>query len=235
MKKLSLLLALMLTICSFTACGDSEDEDTGAETFSSSSRRVKDDDDNDNDDDDDKKSAEFSRGTVENNVYTNDFCGLTFEVPDGWDVYTDEEVMETMNIGLEVGGSKITSDAFAQKTVYDCVVGDRRNGEYIMIIFENLSKYPDNFTVDDYMTASKMSTAVSMPNADIDWKIDGEKGSLGGMEFDMFGMDMELPEYGLAITQEYYIKEINGYLLVISYSSGGTSQTMDDYKDCFKD
>lgn len=233
MKKLSLLLALMLTMCSFAACGDSDDEESGEES-SSSSRSADDDEEEDDDDDDDDDSAGFARGEVKDDVYTSDFSGVTFEIPEGWDVYSDEEVMDTMSVGLEASGSSMKADAFTQKTVYDCVAGNRLNGECIMILFEDLSKYPESFSKDDYISAAKMSTAVSMPNAEIDWKIDGEKGTLCGMDFDMFGMDMEIPEYNISLTQDYYIKEINGYLLVISYSSGGTGHSMNDYVDCFK-
>lgn len=239
MKKLSLLLALMLTMCSFASCADSDDGEGGEES-SSSSRSAdddeddEDDDDDDDEDDDDDDSAGFARGEVKDDVYTSDFSGVTFEIPDGWDVYSDEEVMETMSVGLEASGSSMKADAFTQKTVYDCVVGNRLNGECIMILFEDLSKYPESFSKDDYISAAKMSAAVSMPNAEIDWKNDGEKGTLCGMKFDTFGMDMEIPEYNISLTQDYYIREIDGYLLVISYSSGGTGNSMDDYADCFK-
>lgn len=243
MKKLSLLLALMLSLCSFTACGDSDDSEE--KDSSSVSQNDKDDEDDDekksspdsekDKDDDDKKSMEFSRGKVENNVYTNELSGLTFETPEDWTVYSDEEIKETMGIGLEAGGSNLDADKLAESAVVDFAAVNMGTGESIAITYENASKFPENFTIDNYIAAFKLSTKASMPDADIEWNENSEKVKLSGIEFDTFGSDIELETYGLNISQEYYIAEVNGYMISIAYTSGYSSSTMEDYYDCFKD
>ncbi len=265
MKKLSLLLALMLSLCSFTACGDSDD---GEEKDSSSvSQEDKDDDDDDDkkdsssdskkkkndekksshdsekdkddeekeDDDADKESVEFSRGKVEGNVYTNEFSGLTFETPEDWTIYSDEEIKATMGIGLEAGGSSLDVDKIAASAVVDFAAVNTGTGESVTITFENASKFPENYTIDNYIAAFKLSTKASMPDADIEWDEDTNKVELSGIEFDTFGSDIELETYGLNISQEYCIGKVNGYMVSIAYTSGYTSSTMEDYYDCFKD
>ena len=268
MKKLSLLLALMLSLCSFTACGDSddseekdsssvsqkdkgdedEDDDDDEKDSSSDSKKKKNDekksstdsekdkDDEEKDkDDDDKKSMEFSRGKVENNVYTNEFSGLTIETPEGWSVYSDEEIKQTMGIGLEAGGSKLDADKLAESAVVDFAAVNVGTGESIAITYENAAKFPENYMIDNYIAAFKMSTKASMPNADIEWDEDTDKVELSGIEFDTFGSDIEIEAYGLNISQEYYIAEVDGYMISIAYTSGYSSGTMEDYYDCFKD
>lgn len=230
MKKILLLLAFMLTMCSFAACGDKDDD--GDEENSSSVSDNEKDKDKDNDD---EKSGEFERGTVKGNVYTNEFSGLTFETPDDWTIYSDEEIRETMGIGLEAGGSKLDADKLAESAVVDFAAVNQGTGESISFTFENASKFPENYTIDNYITGFKMSTKASMPNADIDWHMDGEKAELCGIEFDTFGSDIEIEEYGLDISQEYYLAEVNGYMISIAYTSGFTSSSMKDYTDCFKD
>ena len=246
MKKISLLLAFMLTMCSFAACGDKDDNDD-EEKLSSVSDNEKDKDDDDNDekklssnpdkdkDDDDEKSGEFERGTVEGNVYTNEFCGLTFETPDDWTIYSDEQIKETMGVGLEAGGSSLDADKLVESAVCDFAAVNQGIGESIAFTFENASKFPENYTMDQYISAFKLSTKAAMPNADIDWHMDGEKAELCGIEFDTFGSDVKIEEYGLDITQEYCLAEVNGYMLSIAYTSGYTSKSMNDYTDCFKD
>lgn len=247
MKKLSVLLALMLAMCSFTACGDNNDSDE-KETKSSESEQIDDDDDDDDDskksdkkddddknDDDSKKSGGFVKGEVKDGVYTNEFTGLTCELPDGWNVLSDEEIKATMNIGLTAGGSSFDADTLMNTTTYDLVASNTKSGESIMIIAEDISKYPDDFSIDDYIRAAKVSTAYTMPDMDIEWNVDGEKDTLCGMEFEVFGMEVELEDYGLSVSQEYHIAEKDGYMIVVTYSGSSNGEYSDSYTDFFKD
>ena len=245
MKKLSLLLAFMLTMCSFAACGDKDNNDDEEDSSSvSDNENEKDDDDDEkkssadpdkDKDDDDEKSGEFERGTVDGNVYTNKFSGLAFETPDDWTIYSDEQIRQTMGIGLEAGGSSLDADKLAESAAADFAAVNPVTGESIVVAFEDASKFPENYTMDQYISAYKLSVKMGMPNADIDWHIDGEKAELCGIEFDKFGADVSLEEYGMNLSQEYYIAEVNGYMLNVTYSGGYTSNTLSDYADCFKD
>jgi len=255
MKKISVLLALMLAMCSFTACGDNNDSDE-KETKSSESELIDDNDDDDDDDDDDdskksnkkdedddngddkkddKESGGFVKGKVEDGVYTSDFTGLTCEIPDGWNVLSDEEIKATMNIGLTAGGSSFDADTIMNTTSYDLVASNTRSGESIMIIVEDISKYPNDFSIDDYIRAAKVSTAYTMPDMDIEWNADGEKKTLCGMEFEVFGMEVELENYGLSVSQEYHIAEKDGYMIIVTYSGNSNGEYADSYTDFFKD
>ena len=233
MKKLSLLLALMLSVCSFAACGNNNDSsEEGNSASDSSSRIVKGDD---NKDDDDEKSGSFTKGEVEDGVYTNEFAGLTFEIPDGWDVLSDEEIMATMNAGLEVGGSSMDADSVMGTTTYDLVARDSSIGESVMIIFEDLSKYSYEFTPDDYIRLAKTSTEYTLPDIDIDWDLDGKEASLCGEDFKVYSMEAEIEAYGVSMYQEYHIAEKDGYMILVTYSGSSAGEYSDSYTDFFKD
>ena len=247
MKKISLLFTLLLAVCSVTACGDNNDSsEEGNSASDSSSRIIKDDDDEDDeksddkedeksDDKDEEKSGSFTRGKVEDNVYSNEFSGLTFEIPDGWTILSDEEISDTMSAGLEAGGSSMDADTILNTTTYDCIASDMSTGESFAFIFEDVSRYSGGMTIDDYINAAKLATSYSMPDMNIDWHVDGEKDTLCGVEFDVFSMEVELENYGVSVNQDYYVTEKDGYMVVITYSSGLSSGSFDDYLDCFKD
>ena len=275
MKKISVLLALMLAMCSFTACGENNDSDE-KDAKSSESEQIDDDDDDDDskmsdkkddsdddddskksdkkddsdddddskksdkkddsdDDDDSEKSGGFVRGEVNDGVYTNDFIGLTFEIPDGWEVLSYDEIKATMDVGLNAGGSDFEADALLNSTTYDLVARDAYKGESVMIIVEDLSKYPSNFTSEDFMKAAKISTEYTLPDVNIDWDLDGEKDTLCGIEFDVYSMEAEIEAYGISMTQEYHITEKDGYMIVVTYSGTSLSEYEDSYTDFFKD
>ncbi len=274
MKKISVLLALMLAMCSFTACGENNDSDE-KDAKSSESEQIDDDDDDskksdkkddsddddddgeksdkkddsdddddseksdkkdDSDDDDDsEKSGGFVRGEVNDGVYTNDFIGLTFEIPDGWEVLSYDEIKATMDVGLNAGGSDFEADALLNSTTYDLVARDAYKGESVMIIVEDLSKYPSTFTSEDFMKAAKISTEYTLPDVNIDWDLDGEKDTLCGIEFDVYSMEAEVEAYGISMTQEYHITEKDGYMIVVTYSGTSLSEYEDSYTDFFKD
>lgn len=247
MKKISALLALMLSLCTLAACSDNNDSsEEGNSASDSSSRIVKDDDDEDDeksddnedeksDDKDEEKSGSFTRGKVEDNVYSNKFSGLTFEIPDGWTILSDEEVSNAVGAGLDAGGSSVDSDTLLSTSTYDCMVSSMTTGESFTFLFEDVSAYSGSMTIDNYIDAAKLTTAYSMPGMEIDWHVDGEKGTLCGMEYDVFSVEIGMESYGISVNQEYYVTEKDGYMIVITYSSGLSSGTFDDYLDCFKD
>ncbi len=246
MKKISLLFTLLLAVCSVTACGDNNDSsEEGNSASDSSSRIIKDDDDEDDeksddeqksdDKDEDEKSGSFTKGKIEDGYYTSEFSGLTFEIPDGWTTLSDEEIANTMSAGLAVGGSSMDADTILNTTTYDCIASDMSTGESFAFIFEDVSRYSGGMTIDDYINAAKLTTSYSMPDMNIDWHVDGEKDTLCGVEFDVFSMEVELENYGVSVNQDYYVTEKDGYMVVITYSSGLSSGSFDDYLDCFKD
>ena len=47
-------------------------------------------------------TVEVSRGTWNGNQYVNEFAKVKFNLPTGWEKYSDEQIAEMMNIGVEM-------------------------------------------------------------------------------------------------------------------------------------
>ena len=70
-----------------------------------------------------ENQSEFSFGQVENNVYTNEFLGLSCALPSDWEFYSEEKILELNNITKEyidddykeqIENATIIYDMFAQ-------------------------------------------------------------------------------------------------------------------------
>lgn len=51
-------------------------------------------------------SVKFSRGTIDGDVYTSEFAGITFKKPSEWEFYTDEEISILLGLTSEQLGSE---------------------------------------------------------------------------------------------------------------------------------
>jgi hypothetical protein len=84
---------------------------------------------------------ELSRGTWNDDVYTNEFAGIQFTLPEGWLVATDEEIANIMGMGAEVMGddAKWAMEAAKQASIYDMMAQDPVKMNNVSIMFQNLS------------------------------------------------------------------------------------------------
>lgn len=247
MKKLSLLLAMMLAMATFGGCGKDEiDDDNSRSTKKSSvseekdsseddSSGKKDSSEDDTSDEKDNEDVDFSRGIITEDTYTNDYSGINFELPEGWRFMSDEEIKQTMGVGLDVSGSGLDADTMVKQSIYDCAACDMITGNNIIFVYEDLSRYADDFSVEDYMKLAKASLSMTMPGAEVEWEDDGQKRTLCGMEFDVYRINMILTDYNLSVTEEMYARQIGDYMLLITYSTGDPDSSMADFAGYFKE
>ena len=52
------------------------------------------------------EGTDFQSGTIENNVYTSDFAGISFKIPEGWGVASKEQLLALVNYGLDATGNQ---------------------------------------------------------------------------------------------------------------------------------
>jgi hypothetical protein len=62
-------------------------------------------------------SKPFSVGAFDGNAYANEYFGMTFSLPDGWSIPTDEQIKEIAGITDEMLG-KAGADLSKEETVY---------------------------------------------------------------------------------------------------------------------
>lgn len=81
------------------------------------------------------ETKEFSRGTINGDVYSNQFIGISFTKPELWVYSTDEEIANLMGISAEVlEDGNFIMEASKLNTIYDMMVQDAMTGNNIIIL-----------------------------------------------------------------------------------------------------
>ena len=138
MKK---LLAIVLLFCMIFACSCSSskgkgDTTTGDPTVSTSEAPA----DSSSEDTVDSSSetpdapTEFSRGTVEGNVYDNAYADITFTKSDAWTYLTDVELAQLIGIALEQLNAKNPFDGVS--SLFDMMAVDTQTNSNVSVSFE---------------------------------------------------------------------------------------------------
>lgn len=169
MKKAALFTALLLTLCSFTACGDDSsseksdksnssssteettaEKETEAETTEAEEENTSEADDKTTTAADDEttsqpaaaENTDFKRGSVDGDVYTSDFAGIKFTAPKDWTFAGDDYILSMMNISLDTVGDDLAVNKaiLDQVAIYDAMCIDQSTGANVIIEFENLAK-----------------------------------------------------------------------------------------------
>lgn len=99
----------------------------------------------------------YVRGEWEENIYTNDFVGLTFTYPEGFTLLTDEELINMFEIELDDSKFDEQKDNFEEAmklatTFFDFTLMNYNTGENVMLMVEDLTKTNSiDVTTDVYM------------------------------------------------------------------------------------
>lgn len=139
MKKLFCILLTIAMLLSLCACG----KDT-----------AKDDDDNDNirgtittdptettapGNQQPDNTPEFSLGKTSGGTYTNDFLGLTFNLPIGWTFYTDEQILAANNLAFSYTDEQIQERLKNAPIIYDMFATDPTTNSSVNVNMEKLT------------------------------------------------------------------------------------------------
>ena len=170
------------------------------------------------------QTAKLSRGTIEDDVYKNEFLGFEFTKPDSWVYSTDEEIADVMNVAVDsLMGEKFKDALEKNPAIYDMMVIDANTGTNINVVYENLKKsYSSNITVDQYVEALKKQTT-ELEGLSISFSDKLEKVTLGESEFTK--CVCTTTAYGKKLTQVYYLRKVSGYMasVVVTIASGYTA------------
>ena len=165
----------------------------------------------------------ISRGTIDGNVYTNNYLKFKFTKPESWYYSTDADIAALMNLGIEM----FLNDQFKKAlennpSMYDMRVVDSATGTSIIVAYENLEKsFATNITEKQYIDAVKYQfTNISGISADFSDELVTVK--LGGTEFTRVLCNVTTS--GVTMTQVYYVHKADGYMSsVIVGIQGGYS------------
>lgn len=161
---------------------------------------------------------ELTRGTCVDNIYASEYANLVFLAPEGWTYATDEEMAETMGVGLEVlqdSGLELNEKILEQKVIYDMMAVDSETGVNVIVSYENMALTfgGDKLTEADYLDICK-SQLESVETCEY---------AFGDVTEQQIGEDTyqailaEVPELGLR--QYYCVRKVGKYMLSIVVSA----------------
>ena len=196
---------------------------------------------------DESSSAEnedgaFSMGTVNGKVYSSDFSGVTFNLPDNMVFADNDEIMSLMDISGEVLGDKAAAlmEISKKATIYDMLARDVVSGDNIQVMYENLSLYgqsvADAYDIDMYLQAvTKQFAALESSGIKVTQKGKSDI-KLGGQDFTKVELETYYETYDFTATQAYYIKKIDDYMLsiVITLGVDSTADGLETYESLFE-
>lgn len=167
-----------------------------------------------------EKKVEFSMGEWNNNVYTNEFLGLKFKLPEGWNYASDEEIADMMNLGTELlnDDQKAAAEVSKLTTAYYMVANDPNTGNSISIISE---KPVMEVSTEYYMNELKTQlSAVESINYEIG---ETSKEKIADREYDTLTASASMS--GVKITQKYYIYKMDRYFvgIIVTSTTGETA------------
>ena len=158
--------------------------------------------------------SDFSIGEWNGNVYTNDFLGISYKLPDGWIKYSDEEIAAVMNLSMEMlnDNQKALADLAKLTVVYYMLVKNPATGENISVFTEKV-----HLDVTSIYYLENLKAQLSTLTA-INYTIgDFTKETVGGREYDVLTATTSVADKTL--TQKYYCCKLGKYFLSIVASS----------------
>lgn len=216
-KVLKSMLAIVLTasmLFILSGCGNKEEEKTTNDNEKTNVEQ-------------ENKTVEFSMGSWSDNVYSNDFLGLKFKLPNGWKYSSDEEIAEMMNLGTELlnDEQKAAAEISKLNNAYYMVANDPNTGDNISIISE---KPAMEVTTEFYI--NQLKTQLQNVNT-INYEIgETSKETVAGKECDTLTVDASMS--GVKMTQRYYIYKVDKYVVcIISTSTSGEEKINDMMKN----
>lgn len=223
MKKILSLLLTTLLIFSLAACSSDSDADSyvssavepASSNEESSSTTAEPSSAPSTVDDSFVQIKKLTRGTIEGNVYTNDYLDFTFTKPDSWVYYSDEEIATLLSFSIEL----FTTDNFAESLennmlLYDMMVYDPVTMSNLSVSYENLSKTVGFvITEEQYIEALKIQLA-NYSTMNVTFSDEIETVQIGNQEYKR--VICTTVANNVTMTQVYYLSVVDKYMSLLT-------------------
>ena len=157
----------------------------------------------------------FDMGIVEGDVYTSNFAQIKFTLPENWEFYDREKLLELTGLDADGDADEVKKELAKKTTVYDMYAVNPMSGANVIIMFENIKVQglnPNTFGEEDY--AEAILKALDGQDTGILYQKKGEKTTqLGGHEFLM--MELTVTSSGISLGQNYYIRKVGDFMMSI--------------------
>lgn len=169
-------------------------------------------------------SANFERGTVEGNVYTNASVGIKATVPEGLTVADEATVKEFEDAAIaSLDNQNLTDEQkedLANAMIYDAVITSEL-GTSIQIAAEDMKQTMGvKVKADAYLDSLKETTKSSYESMGCTVEFsDVDTVSLGGQDFSHMVITIDLS--GMALEQEAYCRVVGNYIYYMIVTNMG--------------
>lgn len=181
----------------------------------------------------DEPTAKFDAGSINGNVYSNDYLGLTFTAPEGWTYASDEEIAELMGTSLDiVTDDESAQELAAQATIYGMMANSADELNNVQVVFENMALSGGKMTAAGYIKILSAQLDSLYGNMGGTCTVGEAKTiQIGGKDYSY--VDIAVDISGVALEQSYACHRIDDYMvsiIVTAYEEGGAAAIM----DCFE-
>jgi len=155
----------------------------------------------------------LTRGVWANSVFTNDFAGFKFTLPDGWVVASDEEIATLIGVSSEMmtaRGAEVSSEMLEYTTIYDMLVSNPETNANIILMYENLAMHTGGVLINEQMYFEAMLKQMESVDMGYTFSDIGDATVAGAAYKSLAG---NLSDYG--VTQMYYARKIGNFMVVI--------------------
>lgn len=234
MKKKVIAGILALTLAfSLTACGNDQKEDKKESAKTEQQDETEDEEDIEEEDVEEEveeEKAMVEPGTIEGNVYTNASLGIQATIPEGYVLYTDEQIQEVLGAGKEMleNADYDVSALEESGTLYEVMAVSEDQTANIQIAIENtevstgMELEPEEYAqlLRTNILTTYQANGFSADASDVTEK------NLGGLDWQWATVSFE------GLTQEYYLTKIDGYIVAITVTyPGTTSEAIQQFLD----
>ena len=194
MKKILSLLLVVILSCSVFACGKKNDD------------------------------SDFQLGRVTGNTYRNDFIGLSCDIPIGWKIYNEKELLALNNLVGDSFDAKTAERLKNAQIVYDMCATHETNGHSINVNFEKVPYDAKKLDLKKNIEAQFDAIRTSYVNMGYtNINISYQKVKVDGKEYDGLRLNAKIEGVDVYMIGFMYVK--GNYVVNVSVGSVMTDQT----------
>jgi len=151
-----------------------------------------------------------TRGQWEGDVFTSEYLGFSFELPERWIAATDAEIAGFMGVAETLrsdAGAAIPEDV---ELHYDMMASNPFSGDYVLIMFERHGglRAPTRASFIEMMTESLAEEGVRLIDVPGTTRIGND---------DWYSFETELDIMGMTISGQQFFSISGGYIRVIMF------------------
>ncbi|MCL2563536.1 MAG: hypothetical protein FWE08_05830 [Oscillospiraceae bacterium] len=170
-----------------------------------------------------------TRGRWVGNTFTSEYLGLTFTMPNGWEVATEEDLAELMDLGADFMDDILDLDddfwdvLDDDIAIHDMMASNALTGSNVQIIYEKAFG----------MSATQIIGQLNAEMEDVGFTAFTVSGTTRIGDYDWHAVDLEMELFGAVITLRYFVSVENDFARVIIITTSDQAETIDEILDMF--